>query len=109
MLRRIALTVLFLSGFQGPAFAGIIGVGGSNSIEIPKELIEKLEAAEVVSVEETLYRRISGRISAQGSTTVEIDNNRNGKEKAEFIKVYLNDEPSIVDTNFKMKLRNSAP
>ncbi|MBC7531105.1 MAG: hypothetical protein H7318_05955 [Oligoflexus sp.] len=109
MLRRIALTVLFLSVFQGPAFAGIIGVGGSNAIEIPKELSEKLKAAEVVSVEVTLYRRISGRISAQGSTTAEIENNRKEKEKAEFIKVYVNNEPSIVDTNFKMKLKNSAP
>lgn len=107
MLRRIALTVLFLTGFQSPLVAGIIGVGGTNASENPAELILKMGTAEEVNVEETLYRRISVRISVQGSTTAEIENNKKEKEKAEFIKVYLNDEPSIVDVNFKMKLKTA--
>ncbi|RYZ60157.1 MAG: hypothetical protein EOP07_01810 [Proteobacteria bacterium] len=106
MLRRIVLAVLFFMSFQSQSFAGIIGVGGTNALENP-EVLERLNSAEEVSVESAVYHRISARIGAQGSATAEIENNRKEMEKAEFIKVYLNSEPSIVDTNFRMKLKNS--
>jgi hypothetical protein len=106
MLRRIALAVLFFMSLQSQSFAGIIGVGGTNALENP-EVLQKLNDAEEVPVESAVYHRISARIGAQGSATAEIENNRKEMERAEFIKVYLNNEPSIVDTNFKMKLRNA--
>lgn len=110
MLRCIALTILFLTTFQwaSSASAGIIGVGGSNADENP-ELLLRLKNAEAVSVDEAFYRRISGRISAQGAVTVEIENKRKEMERAEFMKVYLNNEPHIVDSNVRMELRRSAP
>ena len=109
MLRRIALTVVLVLSPGALAFAGIIGVGGSNSLGTSEAFLQKLDSAEDVYVKSEDYRRLSIRLSTHEQVKAEIKNKNNEKEQAEFIKVYLNSEPSIVDTNFRMKLRTIAP
>jgi len=101
MLRHIALTVLFV--LSSNAFAGIIGVGGSNADTFP-DVASRLNTAEVVKVDSKTYNRISGQIGAEGIATVVVQKDDNEEEKADFIRVYVRGDSTIVDTNFRIKL-----
>lgn len=105
MLKALATALLVI--VSTTAFAGIIGVGGTNALQNP-DLMEALRYAKRFEVNDSDYRRLSVRVGESGEVNQEVTSTSGEKIRRSFIRVFVDRESKIVDKNVKVDVQPSG-